>query len=502
MQLDRERVLEELSAFMAGLPQFDDTKEHPEHLTKAFEACIPLEFRAGDVIVRQNDFGNSFFIIWTGAVDVLVTNASGAGEKVATLQPGQMFGELSLLAGAPRSATVTAAGTCRVVEIYRNGFERLVRYSSKFKQRMDELYDQRGKETHLMRVPLFSHLGDASFKLLLQKTKLRIYNKGEQLFEQGEEIDAFYLIKDGYIRLSQKLGGEEMIQAYVAEGHCFGQEGMIRPARWEQNGVAATWVEAIKISRGDFQDLIQSSPDTFARVLTGAGVIGAQAAAGLGGSGVGKTSLLAVIPQPSAAPAAKDFGKTNILAIRPIVEQGYVHAKSMLVMDMELCVRCGNCVRACETTHGGITRLVRRGITIARRKDPKKEGSRQFLQVPTSCLHCKDPECMIGCPTGAITRDLQREVFIQDPLCIGCGNCAARCPWGNIAMFPLANKEEKEVMGVTKIVEQLAVKCDLCRGRESSACVYNCPTGACIRIDPAEYFEELKLMGIMPVKRA
>jgi Fe-S-cluster-containing hydrogenase component 2 len=92
-------------------------------------------------------------------------------------------------------------------------------------------------------------------------------------------------------------------------------------------------------------------------------------------------------------------------------------------------------------------------------------------------------------------------VFIQDKLCIGCGNCTVRCPWGNIAMFPLPQKEEKEVGGVTKIVELLAVKCDLCQDRDSSACVYNCPTGACIRIKPSEYFEELKLMGIVPIKQ-
>ena len=248
--------------------------------------------------------------------------------------------------------------------------------------------------------------------------------------------------------------------------------------------------------------MIKERPEVFKKVLASLQGAPASSSSGLGGTGVGKTSLLApnLRGEPTPAGPAPEIGKTNLLAIRPIVEQGYVGAQSMLVMDMELCVRCGNCVRACEATHGGITRLVRRGITIARRKDVNKEGSRQFLQIPTSCLHCKDPECMIGCPTGAITRDLQREVFIQEDICIGCGNCAARCPWGNIAMFPLENKEEKEVTGVTRIVEQLAVKCDLCRGRESSACVYNCPTGACIRIEPSEYFEELKLMGIVPIK--
>ncbi|PYS45438.1 MAG: hypothetical protein DMG13_32190, partial [Acidobacteria bacterium] len=184
------------------------------------------------------------------------------------------------------------------------------------------------------------------------------------------------------------------------------------------------WVEAIKISCADFLGLIKERPEVFKKVLASLQGAPASSSSGLGGTGVGKTSLLApnLRGEPTPAGPAPEIGKTNLLAIRPIVEQGYVGAQSMLVMDMELCVRCGNCVRACEATHGGITRLVRRGITIARRKDVNKEGSRQLLQIPTSCLHCKDPECMIGCTTGAITRDLQREVFIQEDICIGCGN--------------------------------------------------------------------------------
>ena len=246
-----------------------------------------------------------------------------------------------------------------MVEIYRNGFEKLVRYSPKFKQRMDELYQERGKLIHLKRVPIFSHLDDESFNLLLAKTNLRILNKGERLFEQNKQIDALYVIKDGYVRLSQKVDREELIQSYVSEGHCFGQEGMLLDGKWDQTGVASTWVEAIKITRADFREMVNKRADMFQKVL--AGMPRASVMEGFGGAGVGKTSLV---------------------AMRPVVEQNYVQAESMLVMDMELCVRCGNCVRACEATHGGITRLVRRGITIARRKDVNEEGSRAIPPDP------------------------------------------------------------------------------------------------------------------------
>ena len=516
-RLNKEAVVDDLGAYLSALPLFADIQDHPEYLATALEASVPLEFQPGESIMRQNEFGNSFFLVWTGLVKLevqkedngLVQIGDAAAEELLQLGPGETFGELSLLSGEPRSATVTAIEPTQVVEFYRNGFERLVRYSAKFKQHMDELYHKHGKLIHLKRVPLFAGLNDEAFALVMQKADLRLYGKDDYLFRQEQPIDALYLIKDGYVRLSQRLeredrqGGEtrkitdEIIQSYVSEGHCFGQEGMITPGKWVQSGKCATSVEAIRIARDDFSALLQQSRMMAESILSALQILTSEAPSGLGGTGVGKSSLITLTVSPRAASAGPEIGATNLVAMRPLIEHGYVDAESLLLMDMELCVRCGNCVRACEATHGGITRLVRRGITVARRKDVEKEGSRQFLQIPTSCFHCKDPECMIGCPTGAITRDMDREVFVQENICIGCGNCAARCPWGNIAMFPL--EEEKEVDGVTKIVDQLAVKCDLCRGRESSACVYNCPKGACVRVDPREYFPELKMMGIVPI---
>jgi ferredoxin len=94
---------------------------------------------------------------------------------------------------------------------------------------------------------------------------------------------------------------------------------------------------------------------------------------------------------------------------------------------------------------------------------------------------------MVGCPTGAIHRNPDGEVDINDN-CIGCDNCARKCPYGNITMMPLPEHKQKD--GVVK----RAIKCNLCRGYEYSNCVYNCPRGAVLRIDPLRYFDELALV--------
>jgi ferredoxin len=81
---------------------------------------------------------------------------------------------------------------------------------------------------------------------------------------------------------------------------------------------------------------------------------------------------------------------------------------------------------------------------------------------------------MVDCPTGAIGRDPDGEVFIRAELCTGCGNCVRSCPWDNI-----------------QLAGAVAVKCDLCRGYQAPACVEACPTGSIVRLDPSRDIAEV-----------
>jgi Fe-S-cluster-containing hydrogenase component 2 len=148
------------------------------------------------------------------------------------------------------------------------------------------------------------------------------------------------------------------------------------------------------------------------------------------------------------------------------METGLIHGDSVLLIDLGTCTRCDECVRGCAETHGGQPRFLREG-----------QKYRNWL-VPTACYQCADPVCMMDCPTGAISRQVGTlEVTIHEPTCIGCSNCANRCPWGNITMV---EGDEKRPDG--KPVE-LASKCDLCLTRpEGPACVQRCPQGSTVRI--------------------
>lgn len=167
-----------------------------------------------------------------------------------------------------------------------------------------------------------------------------------------------------------------------------------------------------------------------------------------------------------------------------MLKGGVQEGLSLLTINLDKCVRCGNCVRACQARHGH-ARVTRRGKKLVRRADMEAQGRYETLLLPSSCRHCVNPECMVMCPTGAIHRLASGEVDIE-PYCIGCGSCANRCPYDNITMVPTPGRT---VDG--KVWETVANKCNLCAGYGESNCVHNCPTGAILRVEPTSYFEEL-----------
>lgn len=163
-------------------------------------------------------------------------------------------------------------------------------------------------------------------------------------------------------------------------------------------------------------------------------------------------------------------------------------ARSLLVIDLETCVGCGHCAYSCASLHG-VARIVRRGDALVSRDADEKART---LLLPSSCQHCELPSCMPACPTGAIGRDASGEVSIREDLCTGCEACARACPWDNIQMGPRDGKSKPiflDADGAARIAGQsasVAVKCDLCRGFEVSACVDGCPVDAIVRLAPEE----------------
>lgn len=90
---------------------------------RALAERLTLEtYAAGETVVRQGEPGDSLFLVWSGDAAVRISDASGESREVARLRPGESFGEMSLLTGAARGATVVAVCDLVVARIGREAF--------------------------------------------------------------------------------------------------------------------------------------------------------------------------------------------------------------------------------------------------------------------------------------------------------------------------------------------------------------------------------------------
>src|SRR5262249_17515682 len=116
--------------------QFASLKDH----------CSVLEIARGKTFIRQGDTTASMFVIMEGAARVVIEKVGGETQDVAVLAGGEGVGDTSLLAGAPRTATVTAITPMRAIEIAKPAIEGLLKGSPDLLQRFGHILAERQRE--------------------------------------------------------------------------------------------------------------------------------------------------------------------------------------------------------------------------------------------------------------------------------------------------------------------------------------------------------------------
>src|SRR5208337_2836907 len=320
-----------------------------------------------------------------------------------------------------------------------------------FREKLELNYRKRALEDHLRSISFFASLTPDFINYLRERVELRRYTPGQALCREGEQSDSFFLVRIGFVKVSQHHPGGDLVLAYVGRSGVLGEMSLLGAGLYTATCTALDHVEAVRIAAEDFHLMIEQFPAV-------------------------KEGLLRLAQQRMEENRAR-FTTVQSAPIDAFLAQGLMNAQSLLVLDLEKCTRCDQCVRACADAHQGVSRLVREGLRFDR-----------YL-VATSCRQCRDPLCMVGCPVGSIRRRNSLEVIIED-WCIGCGQCANNCPYGNINMhpFPLELDDPSYPGRRTASVKLKATSCDLCLDHAEPSCVYACPHDAAHRVNPPEFF--------------
>jgi CRP-like cAMP-binding protein/Fe-S-cluster-containing hydrogenase component 2 len=485
------------------------TEEQREAFLHAYEIEPAIGMRCfspGEVICRKGEYELDLCLVLSGEVELLDDEAHGR-VHIATLSVGMFYGELGALGGLPRTVDVMAASVTEIFYVPRHALKYL-EINPQTRTLLAERYRERAVSVAAAELDLFRGVPSQFINELIPKCEILRYElRGISIVKQGELGDALYIVRDGFLQVvRQEPDGSERVIAYLRTGDFFGEMALFETGvRWA-SVLTAGKCELIKIGGNDFLDLCRRFPEIEVEVR--------------------KVIARRQEQERTITPELSDL-------LRKMGQLGVIQADALLVMDLDLCIKCDNCVRACESLHGQ-SRLIRNGIQLGK-----------YL-VPSACRHCDDPKCMNACPTGAIKRRTEGEIYFQYDMCIGCGNCAIACPYDNIAMidtptfdraqarksrimndpdffrpYPVASHDVAEESWFSRLFGRdrqtkskrkpamvqaggapshvpvaFPIKCDLCDGLPFMGCVHSCPTGAAIRIDPATLLEQTGAVSV------
>ena len=493
-------------------------------------------FQRGDVIIRKGDYGNSLFVILEGTVVGLAPSsdekgvlpgttrtrkslsrslmqlfarakppeyraaraAHNDGQKslarltegpdpsqrvnvddlvsrysTFTLQAPQMFGELAALTRSPRSASVFAfEDDTLLFELRWQGLREIRNWSSSFKQRIDRLYHERGLAIRLQECPIFKNLSKSALdeiagELLFEtygsfdwthrfKSTIRrragtdrVIEQEQLIYQEGTHFDGLLLINSGFARVSEHVDHGDRTIGYLSRNDTYGLDEILGSPDNDSSITARASLRAI-----GYVDIIRI-PTYLVRkhVLP---------------------QLPVTVADTSEAAAKADSSEDMRQGLMDFfVDRRFINGDNAMVINLDRCVGCDDCVRACATAHDNNPRFTRHGPTY------------ESAMVVNACMHCTDAVCLIGCPTGAIHRlEDTGTVVIDDNTCIGCETCANSCPYNNIRMVDIRDESGAFILDREGKTISRATKCDLCSSQLTGpACVQACPHDALTRVN-------------------
>lgn len=262
--MDRELIQQLLTVFCQVLPCLDDMEDMDEVMAQEFAAHLEmLSLAQGDILFKQGDAGDSMYVLARGALVVSLTGPDGQERRIDVLDSGESVGEIALLTGQQRSATVRSLVDSDLIRLSKTGLDHI---SEKYPDLAVKLVDQmlpRIQRTQLALAVtrLLGPLDAQALHDLQRKVSWRHLTAGEVLIRQGEVEDTMYLVVNGRLAMEtiDEVQGARIL-GEIERGESVGEFAMVSRQPRSATILALRDSDVVGISRKVYEELVSAQP--------------------------------------------------------------------------------------------------------------------------------------------------------------------------------------------------------------------------------------------------
>jgi len=219
-----------------------------------FDAMFPVVHISGETVLKQGDEGDNFYIIDQGTVDVYVNS-----EYFSSLGETGSFGELALIYGTPRAATIKAKTDVKLWGIDRDSYRRILMGSTLRKRKMYEEF--------LSKVPILKNLEEYERLSVADALQSVSFEDGEAITSEGEPGEDFFIITEGQAVVWQrKSNSEEQIEVgKLGPTEYFGEIALLTDKPRASTVVAKGPLRCVRLDRARFERVLGPCADILKR---------------------------------------------------------------------------------------------------------------------------------------------------------------------------------------------------------------------------------------------
>jgi HlyB family type I secretion system ABC transporter len=194
-----------------------------EHFEKLRPLLQEESYEFGDLLVRQGEPADAFYVLVSGRARVVKADQNGNEIVLATLKPGDSFGEAALSEGGTRTATVRCSTAVEVLRLDRADFLQLAEETPELKHHVEMTARHRALHGFLYEFSNFGRLPVPALRSLVEKLTPVEVPKGGAIIRQGDPPGAMFILEKGRARAFHSNNGAQQNLAFYRDGDFFGE---------------------------------------------------------------------------------------------------------------------------------------------------------------------------------------------------------------------------------------------------------------------------------------